>query len=96
MAHLTVDAWLLELDMIDVETSTVYVSQLTRMAHGANCLIAGRGIELLPGPRVGAFTSRTVYHLPEIYPLLAQHVVLNRKYVDFAVGKFRGIGLLKF
>src|SRR6184192_1284958 len=66
------------------------------MANCANCLIAGRGVEPLPGARVSALASWTVNYFPKIDPPLVQHVILNREYVDFSVRQFRGIRLLKF
>src|SRR5256885_17122901 len=66
------------------------------MANCANCLIAGRGVEPLPGARVSALASWTVNYFPKIDPPLMQHVILNRENVDFSIRQFRGICLLKF
>src|SRR3989475_1985601 len=96
MTHLAIDSWLLEFHVIDVEPPALGIPQPAGMAHRANCLIAGRGVESLPGSRVGALASWTVNHFPKIDPLLVQHVVLNREYVDFSVRQFRGIRLLEF
>src|SRR5438309_1740306 len=96
VTHLAIDSGFLEFHVIDVETRALDVPQLAGMAHRANCLIAGRGVESLPGARVSALASRTVNHFPKINPLLVLHVVLNREYVDFSVRQFRSIRLLKF
>src|ERR1700730_1115230 len=96
MTHLAIDSGLLEFDVIDVKSSALGIPQLAGMAHRANCLIAGRGVEPLPGARVSALASWTVNHFPKIDPLLVLHIVLNREYVDFSVRQFRGIRLLKF
>src|ERR1700757_4853493 len=96
MTHLATDAGFLELHAIDFEPATIGIPQLAGMAYRANCLIAGRGVESLPGARVCALASWAVNHFPEIYPLLVLHVVLNREHVDFSVRQFRGIRLLKF
>src|ERR1700682_4611009 len=96
MTHLTINPWFLEFNLIDVKTPALNIPQLAGMAHGANCLVAGRGIELLPRTRVSALASWAVNHLPEINPLPVQHVVLNREDVDFTIGKSCGISLLKF
>src|SRR6266700_1845488 len=96
MTHLAIDSRLLEFHVIDVEPPALGIPQPAGMAHRANCLIAGRGVESLPGERVSALASWTVNHFPKIDPPLVQHVVLNREYVDFSVRQFRGICLLKF
>src|SRR5207302_156162 len=96
VTHLAIDSGFFEFHVIDVETRALDVPQLAGMAHRANCLIAGRGVESLPRAWVGALASRAINHFPEIDPLLVQHVILNRKYVDFSVRQFCGIGLLKF
>src|SRR4029077_7369477 len=96
MTHLATNSGLLELHAINVEPTTIGIPQLAGMAYRANCLIAGRGVESLPGTRVCALTSWAVNHFPKIDPLLVLHVVLNREYVDFSVRQFRGIRLLKF
>src|ERR1700680_2839499 len=57
MAHLAIDSGLLEFFVIDVEPPALGIAQLAGMAHRANCLIAGRGVESLPGARVRALAS---------------------------------------
>src|ERR1700674_534103 len=96
MAHLAIDSGLLEFQVTDVKTPALGVAQLAGMAHCTNCLIARRGVEALPGARISALASWTVNDFPKIDPLLVQHVILNREYVDFSVRQFRGIRLLKF
>jgi len=96
MTHLATNSGLLELHVINVEPTTMGITQLAGMAYRANCLIAGRGVESLPGARVCALASWAVNHFPKIDPLLVLHVVLNREYVDFSVRQFCGIRLLKF
>src|SRR5438445_2573416 len=96
MTHLAIDSRLLEFHVIDVEPPALGIPQPAGMAHRANCLIAGRGVESLPGARVSALASWTVNHFPKIDPPLVQHVILNREYVNFSVRQFRGIRLLKF
>ena len=66
------------------------------MADRADRLIARGVIKFLPCARVGPLTSRAINDLPEIHPLFEQDVVLNRKDVDFAVGKSGSVGLLPF
>ena len=96
MTHLAIDSGFLEFHILNVETGVLNILQLAGMADGTNCLVASRSIEPLPGARVSALASWAVNHLPEIDPLLVQHVILNRKYMNFTVRKFRGIRLLKF
>src|SRR6266849_5889316 len=96
MTHLAADSGFLEFDVIDVKSSALGIPQLAGVAHRADCLIAGRGVEPLPCAWVSALASWTVNHSPKINPLLVLHVVLNREYVDFSVLQFRGIRLLKF
>src|SRR6266568_9630749 len=68
VTHLAIDSGLLEFHVIDVKTRALGITQLAGMAHCANCLIAGRGVESLPGARVGALASWAVDHLPKIDP----------------------------
>src|SRR5437660_7165867 len=96
MTHLAIESGLLEFHIVDVEPPALGIPQLAGMAHRANCLIAGRGVESLPGARVSTLAPWTVNHFPKIDPLLVQHVVLNGEYVDFSVRQFCRIGLLKF
>ena len=96
MAHFAIDTRLIEFHILVIKSPAFCISQPAGMAHRANCLIAGRAIELFPGARVSTLAARAVDYLPEVDPLFVQQVVLDRKYVDFAVGKFRGICLLEF
>src|SRR6266567_631693 len=96
MTHLAIDSGLLEFHVTDVNHPALGIPQLAGMADRTNCLIAGRGVESLPGARVSALASWAVNHSPKIDPLLVQHVILNRQYVNFSVRQSRGIRLLKF
>src|SRR5438132_14307089 len=64
MTHLAIDSRLLEFHVIDVEPPALGIPQPAGMAHRANCLIAGRGVEPLRGARVSLHASRTVNRFP--------------------------------
>src|SRR5712671_6223503 len=95
VAHLAADSGLFEFNVINVETSAFDIPQLAGVTHCANSLVVGRVVEFLPGAGIGALASRPVNDLPEIDPLLLEHVVLNGKNVNLAIRQLGGVGLLK-
>ena len=72
MAHLAIDSGLLKFKVIGIEACSTHIPQLAGVAHGANSLITGRRIELLPGARVCSLASCTVNHTPKIDPTLVE------------------------
>src|SRR5271170_3268160 len=94
MAHLAVDAWLAEFAMGGRWVAGIEFVQLAGVADRAIRLVGGGGIGIFPMEEVGAWASGIVDDLPEVHPLLGGGVVLNRKNLDFAIGQFRGVGLL--
>ena len=72
MAHFAIYSGLLKFKVIGIEPGPIHISQLTGMAHGANGLITGRSIELLPRARVCSFASCTVNHTPKIDPTFVE------------------------
>ena len=48
MAHLAIDARLLELQIVRLKTATLHIAQLAGMTNGADGLVAGRGTQFFP------------------------------------------------
>ena len=96
MAHLTIDTWLFELQVVWLEASSLRIAQLTGVTHCANRLIAGGAIELFPRAQISPFASRHIDNSPVIDPLSLQRAVLDGENVNLAVRQLCCVRLLKF